>query len=110
MKIKINSDAINFFKINGFKQSRYIINTSQHPLICFGDGAYFHTNQLKQIVDAFEFVEKNNGLNASKNTLKLLQSSIDIGLNHGINDVDAKTEIPKLKQAIELVEKCNAGD
>ena len=65
---------------------------------------------LKQIVDAFEFVEKNNGLNASKNTLKLLQSSIDIGLNHGINDVDAKTEIPKLKQAIELVEKCNASD
>lgn len=68
------------------------------------------SKQLKQIVDAFEFVEKNNGLNASKNTLKLLQSSIDIGLNHGINDVDAKTEIPKLKQAIELVEKCNASD
>lgn len=65
------------------------------------------SKQLKQILDAFEFVEKNNGLNPSKNTLKLLQSSIDIGLYHGINDVDAKTEIPKLKQAIELVEKCN---
>ena len=110
MKIKINSEAINFFKINGFKQSKDIISTTQQPLIYCGDGAYFHINQLKKIVDAFEFVEKNNGLNASKNTLKLLQSSIDIGLNHGINDVDAKTEIPKLKQAIELVEKCSASD
>ena len=107
MKIKINSEAIKFFKINGFKQSKDIISTSQQPLIYCEDGAYFHINQLKNIVDAFEFVDKNNGLNASKNTLKLMQSSNDIGLYHGINDVDAKTEMPKLKQAIELVEKCN---
>lgn len=100
MKVKINSDVINFFKINGFKQSRYIINTSQHPLICFGDGSYFHTNQLKQIVDAFELVESFGGLFQAKVTL------YKEGFTGGIECGDRLIEDDVLKQAIELVEKC----
>ena len=92
MKVKINSDAINFFKINGFKQSRYIINTSQHPLICFGDGSYFHTNQLKQIVNSFEWVEKFGGLDGFKDEY--------------MSRIENNECVSGMSNAIELVEKC----
>ncbi|OTG81842.1 hypothetical protein B9T31_15075 [Acinetobacter sp. ANC 4558] len=62
-------------------------------------------DEIKIYVDAWELVQKNQGLNGSRNTLKLLQSSIDIGLHHGIEGIDAEIEIPKLKQAIALVEE-----
>lgn len=66
--------------------------------ICIGD--------LKRIVESWELVESYKGLHCAKNTLGLLQSSMEIGLYHGMDGVDAATEIPRLKQAIADVESC----
>ncbi len=64
------------------------------------------TDELKRLVESHELVEKHHGLNGARNVLKLLEASLDIGLYHGIEGVDANTEVPKLKQAIADVESC----
>ena len=65
-----------------------------------------YINDLKRIVNSHELVEPYKGLHCAKNTLGLLQSSMEIGLYHGMDGVDAATEIPRLKQAIADVEAC----
>ena len=55
--------------------------------------------ELKQFVDSYELIDSYGGFHSAINTLKLLESSLQIGLDHGLQ-VDAVTEIPKLKQAI----------
>ena len=92
MNIEINSEAINFFKINGFKQSKDIISTSQQPLIYCGDGAYFHINQLKKIVDAFDWVEKFGGLDGFKDEY--------------MSRIENNECVSGMNNVIELVEKC----
>lgn len=62
--------------------------------------------ELKRLVESHELVEKHQGLNGARNVLKLLEESLDIGLYHGIDGVDATTEVPKIKQAIADVESC----
>lgn len=57
-------------------------------------------SDLKRLVESVELVNSNGGWNGTKNTIKLYQSSLDLGLNHGVDGVDAETEIPRLKQAI----------
>ena len=61
-------------------------------LICIED--------LKRLVESVDLINANGGLNGTKNTVKLFQSSLDIGLYHGVDGVDAEVEIPRLKQAI----------
>lgn len=63
-------------------------------------------DDLKRLVESYELVEKNQGLNGARNVLKLLEASLDIGLYHGIDGIDATTEVPKLRQAIADVESC----
>ena len=73
---------------------------------CPSHGEYVSIAHLENLIASWELVEKYQGLNGAKNTLKLLQSSLDLGLYHGIESVDAEMEIPKLKQAIADVESC----
>lgn len=63
-------------------------------------------DDLKQIVDAWKLVEARGGLITSKKYLKFLQSSVDMGLYHGLYDINCETEIPLISKAIVLVEKC----
>lgn len=63
-------------------------------------------DDLKRLVESHDLVTSYNGLHGAKNTLKLLISSIEIGLYHGIDGVNAELEIPRLKQAIADVESC----
>ena len=53
-----------------------------------------------------ELVETCGGLHGASNTYKLLKSSLDIGLYHGMDNVDAVSDVPKLEQAIKDVESC----
>ena len=55
----------------------------------------FHLNDLKTLVDAWELVDSYGGLQRSKDHLN---HRLEYGLY----------QLPKLKQAIELVEKINA--
>lgn len=63
-------------------------------------------SDLHEIVDTFELVEVKGGLISSKKYLEFLQSSVDMGLYHGLDDVNCETEIPLISKAINLVEKC----
>ena len=69
---------------------------------------YENTNldDLKRLVESWELVEKHGGLISARKYLKFLRSSVDIGLYHGLGDVDYKTEIPLIEQAIADVESC----
>ena len=63
-------------------------------------------DDLKQIVEAWKLVENQGGLISSKKYLKFLQASVDIGLYHGLDNVNYETEIPLLRDAITCVEQC----
>ena len=56
--------------------------------------------ELKRLIASFDLINANGGLNGTKNTITLFQSSLDLGLYHGVDGVDAEFEIPRLKQAI----------
>ena len=56
--------------------------------------------ELKRLVESVDLVNCNGGWNGTKNTITLFQSSLDLGLYHGVDGVDAEVEIPRLKQAI----------
>ena len=101
-------NAIEFVKTFGFIEAK---NTLDDCI--FLEAAFFNclgfdicVSDLKQIVDAFELVERYGGLIGSKKYLKFLQASIDIGLYHGLDNVNYETEIPLIRDAIACVEQC----
>ncbi len=57
-------------------------------------------SDLKRLVESFDLVNSNGGWNGVKNTITLFQSSLDLGLYHGVDGVDAQGEISRLKKAI----------
>ncbi len=57
-------------------------------------------SDLKRLVESVDLINANGGLNGTKNTITLFQYSLDLGLYHGVDGVDAEVEIPRLKQAI----------
>ena len=80
---------------------------------CFGksdedivENDFASVADLKQIVEAWKLVENQGGLISSKKYLKFLQASVDIGLYHGLDNVNYETEIPLLRDAIACVEQC----
>ena len=60
----------------------------------------FQFNDIKRLVESVDLVNCNGVWNGTKNTITLFQSSLDLGLHHGVDGVDAEVEIPRLKQAI----------
>lgn len=69
-------------------------------------GVLVDIGELGRLVESHEIIQSRGGMNRAKNTAILLQSSIDIGLYHGMDGVDANVELPLLKQAIADVESC----
>ena len=65
---------------------------------------------LKRLVESMDLVNCNGGWNGTKNTITLFQSSLDLGLHHGVDGVDAEVEIPRLKQAIADYESIYGGE
>lgn len=62
--------------------------------------------ELKRLIESHELVEKMGGLNGAKNNLSLFESSLAIGLYHGVVGANAEAQISELKQAIADVESC----
>ena len=98
--------ANEFVKRFGLERAKQFVNADHtaHALVFATTGVSFI--DLKRLVESLELVEKLGGLISSKKYLKFLQSSVDMGLYHGLDDVDYKTEIPLIKQAIADVESC----
>jgi len=93
--------ANKFVKENGIEKCKRILD----DLTDQGHNGDFY-KELKRLVESHDLVESYKGLHCAKNTLGLLQSSMEIGLYHGMDGVDAATEIPRLKQAIADIEAC----
>lgn len=77
-----------------------------HPCFITETGDYVSCNELEPFVESHELVEKHGGLISARKYIKFLRSSVDIGLYHGLDDVDCKTEIPLIEQAIKDMESC----
>lgn len=75
-------------------------------LVPFVGGYHILRSDLKQIVEAFEFVESCGGLSEAKSELKLLKYSLNLGLYHGIEGTCAEMKIPRLEKSINTVEQC----
>ena len=105
-------NAIQFIKDYGVDKARKVIDGAPEwaMSINFNNGMYYSRMEhkkgdtflydLKRLVESVDLINANGGLNGTKNTVKLFQSSLDIGLYHGVEGVNAEDEIPRLKQAI----------
>lgn len=113
---KSSMNAINFIKEHGIDKAREVVEgaperaTTVKPSLDFkhfmygiceeAGGAYILLSDLKRLVESVDLVNCNGGWNGTKNTITLFQSSLDLGLYHGVDGVDAEVEILRLKQAI----------
>ncbi len=102
-------NATDFIKQHGVEKARKVVEGAPDLAEYYStiDGEYYlieinavNLNQLKRLVESVDLVNCNGGLNGTKNTITLFQSSLDLGLYHGVDGVDAEVEIPRLKQAI----------
>lgn len=75
-------------------------DTEQDLIDSYGSDFVLSLSDLKRLVESVDLVNCNGGWNGTKNTITLFQSSLDLGLYHGVDGVDAEVEIPRLKQAI----------
>ena len=102
-------NAIQFIKEHGVEKAREVVEGAPDLAEYYStiDGEYYrielhavNLRHLKRLVESVDLINANGGLNGTKNTVKLFQSSLDLGLYHGVDGVDAEVEIPRLKQAI----------
>ena len=105
-------NAINFIKQHGVEKAREVVSGAPDwaMSINFNNGMYYSRMEhkkgdtflydIKRLVESVDLVNCNGGWNGTKNTITLFQSSLDLGLYHGVDGVDAEVEIPRLKQAI----------
>lgn len=109
-------NAIQFIKENGVSKAKEVVEGAPSNAVYYWEiprcthGVYSTSernqgraivlNDLKRLVESVDLVNSNGGWNGTKNTITLFQSSLDIGLYHGVDGVNAEVEIPRLKQAI----------
>ena len=115
------TNAIQFIKEQGVEKAREVVSGAPDGATHLSDDACHYVNadfkplpahikeqlpklividDLKRLVESVDLVNCNGGWNGTKNTITLFQSSLEIGLYHGVDGVDAEVEIPRLKQAI----------
>ena len=102
-------NAIQFIKEHGVEKAREVVEGAPDLAEYYStiDGEYYrielhavNLRHLKRLVASVDLINANGGLNGTKNTITLFQYSLDLGLYHGVDGVDAEVEIPRLKQAI----------
>ena len=114
--------AIQFIQQHGIDKARKVIDGAPEwaMSINFNNGMYYSRMEhkkgdtflydIKRLVESVDLVNCNGGWNGTKNTITLFQSSLDLGLYHGVDGVDAEVEIPRLKQAIADYESIYSND
>ena len=115
-------NAIQFIKEHGVDKARKVIDGAPEwaMSINFNNGMYYSRMEhkkgdtflydIKRLVESVDLVNCNGGWNGTKNTITLFQSSLDIGLYHGVEGVNAEDEIPRLKQAVADYESIYSND
>ena len=89
------SDAVKYFQKNGLQRSRELVEMG-FGFCSLEDGLSFHTEQLKQLVESHELVEKYKKGRGIRFRIRWGQ------FRHG----DTKEYNDRLKQAIADVESC----
>ena len=112
-------NATDFIKHYGLNTAIRIIEDSKNDDFWDTETAFYTDknsescvclSELKHLVESMDLVNCNGGWNGAKNTITLFQSSLDLGLYHGVDGVDAEVEIPRLKQAIADYESIYGGE
>ena len=112
-------NATDFIKQHGVDKAREVIDGAPDLAEYYStiDGEYYrielhavNLRHLKRLVESVDLINANGGLNGTKNTITLFQYSLDLGLYHGVDGVDAEKEIPRLKQAIADYESIYSND
>ena len=112
-------NATDFIKQHGVDKAREVIDGAPDLAEYYStiDGEYYrielhavNLRHLKRLVESADLINANGGLNGTKNTITLFQYSLDLGLCHGVDGVDAEVEIPRLKQAIADYEVIYGGE
>ena len=112
-------NAIQFIQQHGVDKAREVVEGAPDLAEYYStiDGEYYrielhavNLRHLKRLVESVDLINANGGLNGTKNTITLFQSSLDLGLYHGVDGVDAEVEIPRLKQAIADYESIYGGE
>ena len=91
------NDAVKYFQKNGLQRSKELVEMG-FGFCSLEGGLSFHTEQLKQLVESHELVEKLGGIKNAKRKLSTEQS--EPYYNYSRQLVDS------LKQAIADVESC----
>ena len=115
-------NAIQFIKEKGVDKARKVVESAPKwaMSINFNNGMYYSRMEhkkgdtflydIKRLVESVDLVNCNGGWNGTKNTITLFQYSLDLGLCHGVDGVDAEVEIPRLKQAIADYDSIYGGE
>ena len=86
-------NAIEFVKQNGIEKVKQIVDLFQISTLINIDGVGVSVSDLKQIVDAFEWVEKFGGLDGFKDEY--------------MSRIENNECVSGMNKVIDLVEKCN---
>lgn len=86
-------NAIEFVKQNGVKKAKQIVDLLPISTLINIDGIGVSISDLKQIVDAFEWVEKFGGLDGFKDEY--------------MSRIENNECVSGMNKVIDLVEKCN---
>lgn len=86
------SDAVKYFQKNGLQRSKELVEMGV-GFVSLESDLSFHTEQLKQLVESHELVEKLGGLNKAKNYVPDNYKSER--LKQAIADVESYTEAGK---------------
>lgn len=98
-------DAIEFVKKFGIKEAK---DQLENPKLVYGVQVdYNFMNDLKQIVEAFDLVGRKGGVEISKEILETWAFMLAVKAKVGRLAEMLAEDYDTLKQAIELVEKCN---
>lgn len=91
-------NAVEYFKSYGLSEAKRILRDARGcASVRLYDKYNFSTDDLKQIVDAWELVEKSGGLKACRKTLKIMDD-----INADKNGLIYKP----FSEAVNLVEQC----
>ena len=86
-------NAIEFVKQNGVEKAKQIVDLLPMSTLINIDGIGVYVSDLKQIVDAFEWVEKFGGLDGFKDEY--------------MSRIENNECVSGMNNVIDLVEKCN---
>lgn len=100
-------DAIEFVKQNGIEKAKQIVDLFPMSTLISVNGIGVSISNLKQVVDAFDLVERKGGVEISNEILETWAFMLAVKAKVGKSAELLADDYDVLKHALDLVEKCN---